>query len=59
MKLARYINIKKTLNTLKFKIIFSSLSKKEKCTTTMSDHLKKDIRLECDEKDKSHHSRFL
>ncbi|EGR0108341.1 hypothetical protein FRN28_05630 [Vibrio vulnificus] len=59
MKLARYINIKKILNTLKFKIIFSSLSKKEKCTTTMSDHLKKDIGLECDEKDKSHHSRFL
>ncbi|RZP65059.1 hypothetical protein D8T45_12425 [Vibrio vulnificus] len=59
MKLARYININKILNTLKFKIIFSSLSKKEKCTTTMSDHLKKDIGLECDEKDKSHHSRFL
>lgn len=59
MKLARYINIKKTLNTLKFNIIFSSLSKKEKCTTTMSDHLKKDIGLECDEKDKSHHSSFL
>ncbi len=59
MKLAKYINIKKILNTLKFKIIFSSLSKKEKCTTTMSDHLKKDIGLECDEKDKSHHSRFL
>ncbi len=59
MKLARYINIHKTLNILKFKIIFSSLSKKEKCTTTMSDHLKKDIGLECDEKDKSHHSRFL
>ncbi|KLI67438.1 hypothetical protein VVYB158_17990 [Vibrio vulnificus CladeA-yb158] len=59
MKLARYINIKKILNTLKFNIIFSSLSKKEKCTTTMSDHLKKDIGLECDEKDKSHHSSFL
>ncbi len=59
MKLAKYINIKKILNTLKFKIIISSLSKKEKCTTTMSDHLKKDIGLECDEKDKSHHSRFL
>ncbi|ASC58766.1 DUF1127 domain-containing protein [Vibrio vulnificus] len=59
MKLARYINIKKILNILKFKIIISSLSKKEKCTTTMSDHLKKDIGLECDEKDKSHHSRFL
>ncbi len=59
MKLARYINIHKKLNILKFKIIFSSLSKKEKCTTTMSDHLKKDIGLECDEKDKSHHSRFL
>ncbi|HAS8440527.1 TPA: hypothetical protein I7740_07455 [Vibrio vulnificus] len=59
MKLARYININKILNALKFKIIFSSLSKKEKCTTTMSDHLKKDIGLECDEKDKSHHSRFL
>ncbi|BDP32444.1 hypothetical protein DC364_20640 [Vibrio vulnificus] len=59
MKLARYINIHKILNILKFKIIFSSLSKKEKCTTTMSDHLKKDIGLECDEKDKSHHSRFL
>lgn len=59
MKLARYININKKLNTLKFKIIISSLSKKEKCTTTMSDHLKKDIGLECDEKDKSHHSRFL
>ncbi|RZQ07052.1 hypothetical protein D8T49_02460 [Vibrio vulnificus] len=59
MKLARYINIKKILNTLKFKTIFSILSKKEKCTTTMSDHLKKDIGLECDEKDKSHHSRFL
>ncbi|HAS8257876.1 TPA: hypothetical protein I7670_13095 [Vibrio vulnificus] len=59
MKLAKYINIKKILNILKFKIIFSSLSKKEKCTTTMSDHLKKDIGLECDEKAKSHHSRFL
>ncbi len=59
MKLARYINIKKIPNTLKFKIIFSILSKKEKCKTTMSDHLKKDIGLECDEKDKSHHSRFL
>ncbi len=59
MKLVRYININKILNILKFKIIFSSLSKKEKCTTTMSDHLKKDIGLECDEKDKSHHSRFL
>ncbi|RZQ87691.1 hypothetical protein D8T26_10220 [Vibrio vulnificus] len=59
MKLARYINIHKILNILKFKIILSSLSKKEKCTTTMSDHLKKDIGLECDEKDKSHHSRFL
>ncbi|OJI31391.1 hypothetical protein VV99796_00559 [Vibrio vulnificus] len=59
MKLARYINIKEILNILKFKIIFSILSKKEKCTTTMSDHLKKDIGLECDEKDKSHHSRFL
>lgn len=59
MKPARYINIKKTLNKLKFKIISLSLSKKEKCTTTMSDHLKKDIGLECDEKDKSHHSRFL
>lgn len=59
MKLARYINIHKILNALKFKIIISSLSKKEKCTTIMSDHLKKDIGLECDEKDKSHHSRFL
>ncbi|EWS69670.1 hypothetical protein JS84_07180 [Vibrio vulnificus] len=59
MKLARYININKILNALKFKIILSRLSKKEKCTTTMSDHLKKDIGLECDEKDKSHHSRFL
>ncbi len=59
MKLARYINIHKILNILKFKIITSSLRKKEKCTTTMSDHLKKDIGLECDEKDKSHHSRFL
>ncbi|HAS8400707.1 TPA: hypothetical protein I7743_10550 [Vibrio vulnificus] len=59
MKLARYTNIKKILNTLKFNIIFSILSKKEKCTTTMSDHLKKDIGLECDEKDKSHHSKFL
>ncbi len=59
MKLARCINIKKILNILKFKIIISSLRKKEKCTTTMSDHLKKDIGLECDEKDKSHHSRFL
>lgn len=59
MKLVRYININKILNTLKFNIIFSSLSKKEKCTTTMSDHLKKDIGLECDEKDKSHHSSFL
>ncbi|HAS8282975.1 TPA: hypothetical protein I7695_01835 [Vibrio vulnificus] len=59
MKLAKYINIKKTLNTLKCNIIFSSLSKNEKCTTTMSDHLKKDIGLECDEKDKSHHSSFL
>ncbi|AXX61509.1 hypothetical protein FORC53_3170 [Vibrio vulnificus] len=58
MKLAKYINIKKILNILKFKII-SSLRKKEKCTTTMNDHLKKDIGLECDEKDKSHHSRFL
>lgn len=59
MKLAKYINIKKILNILKFKIIISSLRKKEKCTTTMSDYLKKDIGLECDEKDKSHHSRFL
>ncbi len=59
MKLAKYINIKKILNILKFKTIISSLSKREKCTTTMSDHLKKDIGLECDEKDKSHHSRFL
>lgn len=59
MKPAKYIHIKRILNTLKFRLIFSSLSRKEKCTTTMSDHLKKDIGLECDEKDKSHHSRFL
>ncbi len=59
MKPVIYININKILNVLKFKIIFSRLSKKEKCTTTMSDHLKKDIGLECEEKDKSHHSRFL
>ncbi|HAS8174740.1 TPA: hypothetical protein I7671_02680 [Vibrio vulnificus] len=59
MKTAKYIHIKKTLKTLKFRLISSSLSRKDKCTTTMSDHLKKDIGLECDEKDKSHHSRFL
>ncbi|AUL97354.1 hypothetical protein FORC54_3209 [Vibrio vulnificus] len=59
MKAAKYIHIKKTLKTLKFRLISSSLSRKDKCTTTMSDHLKKDIGLECDEKDKSHHSRFL
>ncbi len=59
MKAAKYIHIKKILNELKFRLISSSLSRKEKCTTTMSDHLKKDIGLECDEKDKSHHSRFL
>ncbi|HAS8116555.1 TPA: hypothetical protein I7662_02830 [Vibrio vulnificus] len=59
MKAAKYIYINKILNALKFRLIFSSLSRKEKCTTTMSDHLKKDIGLECDEKDKSHHSRFL
>ncbi|HAS8422647.1 TPA: hypothetical protein I7747_08520 [Vibrio vulnificus] len=59
MKSAKYIHIKKMFNVLKFRLIFSSSSRKEKCTTTMSDHLKKDIGLECDEKDKSHHSRFL
>lgn len=59
MKPAKCIHIKRILNALKFMLIFSSLSRKEKCTTTMSDHLKKDIGLECDEKDKSHHSRFL
>lgn len=59
MKAAKYIHIKKILKTLKFILISSSLSRKDKCTTTMSDHLKKDIGLECDEKDKSHHSRFL
>lgn len=59
MKPTKYIHIKRILNALKFMLIFSSLSRKEKCTTTMSDHLKKDIGLECDEKDKSHHSRFL
>ncbi|EGQ9291835.1 hypothetical protein F7U77_09435 [Vibrio vulnificus] len=59
MKAAKYIYINKILNALKFRLIFSRLSRKEKCTTTMSDHLKKDIGLECDEKDKSHHSRFL
>ncbi|RZP55409.1 hypothetical protein D8T63_17820 [Vibrio vulnificus] len=59
MKAAKCIHIKKILKTLKFRLISSSLSRKDKCTTTMSDHLKKDIGLECDEKDKSHHSRFL
>ncbi|HAS8092889.1 TPA: hypothetical protein I7709_04695 [Vibrio vulnificus] len=59
MKAAKYIHIKKILKILKFRLISSSLSRKDKCTTTMSDHLKKDIGLECDEKDKSHHSRFL
>lgn len=59
MKPAKYIHIKRILNALKFILIFSSLSREDKCTTTMSDHLKKDIGLECDEKDKSHHSRFL
>ncbi|RZP85665.1 hypothetical protein D8T54_22920 [Vibrio vulnificus] len=59
MKPAKYIHIKKMFNALKFRLIFSTLSREDKCTTTMSDHLKKDIGLECDEKDKSHHSRFL
>ncbi|EGQ9993262.1 hypothetical protein FR279_16365 [Vibrio vulnificus] len=59
MKAAKYIHIKKILKALKFRLISSNLSRKDKCTTTMSDHLKKDIGLECDEKDKSHHSRFL
>ncbi len=59
MKPAKYIYIKKILNALKFRLIFSILSRNAKCTITMSDHLKKDIGLECDEKDKSHHSRFL
>ncbi|PAO35740.1 hypothetical protein D8T51_19410 [Vibrio vulnificus] len=59
MKPAKYIHIKRILNALKFRLIFSTLSREDKCTTTMSDHLKKDIGLECDEKDKSHHSRFL
>ncbi len=59
MKPAKYIYIKKILNALKFRLIFSILSRKAKCTITMSDHLKKDIGLEYDEKDKSHHSRFL